>query len=207
MMILHKSATMLFRLESLIIISLLLLMPLAGQAQDLLSFTSSEKTISPQRAPVKKSAPAKIRPMVKPQQARAAGHQQPVCEGEPLPDIETKDLRIEGSGKHGESHKITVEIVNSGQCASGAFSIKATMRIQAQGIDKVVQLGTKGAPSLKPCKNESCDEASYSLVFTFIPQYNHAFYDVTVDVDAGNNVSEFRENNNRIRGDLRIQIY
>jgi len=206
-MILHKSATMLFRLESLIIISLLLLMPLASHAQDLLSLTLQEKKTGLQGAPVRKSAPAKIRPVVEPQQATAAGHQQPVCEDAPLPDIEAKNLRIEGSRKPGESHTITIDIVNRGQCATGAFSIKATMRIQAQGIDKVVQLGTKGAPSLKPCKSETCSEASYSLVFTFIPQYNHAFYDVTVDVDAGNNVSEFRENNNRIRGDLRIQIY
>jgi hypothetical protein len=204
MMKLHKSAAMLFRLESLIIISLLLLMPIAGHAQDLLSFTSQEKT----RAPARRSAPAKIIPVVNnPLQATAAGHQQPVCEGAPLPDIEAKDLRIEGSGKHGESHSITVDIVNSGQCATGAFTIKASMKIQAQGIDKVVQLGTKGAPSLKPCENETCNEASYSLGFTFVPQYNHAFYDITVDVDAGNKVSEFRENNNRIRGDLRIQIY
>jgi hypothetical protein len=206
-MILHKPAPMLFRLKSLIIISLLLLMPLAGHAQDLLSLTLQEKKISLQRAPVRNSAPAKIRPVVKPRQARAAGHQQPVCEGAPLPDIEAKNLRIEGSRKPGESHTITVDIVNGGQCATGKFSIKATMRIQAQGIDKVVQLGTKGAPSLKPCKNETCSGASVSLVFTFTPQYNHAFYDVTVDVDAGNNVSEFREDNNRIRGDLRIQNY
>jgi hypothetical protein len=206
-MIVRKPATMVFRLESIIIISLLLVMPLASHAQDLLSLTTQEKKISPQGIPVRNPAPAKIRPVVKPLRATVAGHQQPVCEGTPLPDIEAKNLKIEGSGKPGESHTIIVSVVNRGQCATGIFSIKAAMRIQAQGIDKVVQLGTKGAPSLKPCKSETCSEASHSLVFTFIPQYNHAFYDVTVDVDAGNNVSEYRENNNRIRGDLRIQIY
>jgi len=182
-------------------------MPLVGHTKDLQSLTLSEKTISPQGASVRKSTPAKITPMVKPQQVTAAGHQQPVCEGEPLPDIETENITINGSGKHGESHEAIVAIVNHGQCATGAFSIRATMRIQAQGIDKVEQLGTKYAPSLNPCRSKSCAEASYSAVFTFIPQYNHALYDVTVDADADNNVNEFRENNNTIHDDLRIQIY
>ncbi len=181
-------------------------MPLAGQTKDLQSNTLSEKKISPQGVPVRRPTPAKVTPLIKPQQVTVSGHQQPVCEGEPLPDIEIENITINGSGKNGESHEANVTIVNHGQCATGVFSIKGAIRIQAQGIDRVEQLGVKYAPSLEPCRSESCVEASYSAVFTFIPQYNHALYDITVDADADKNVNEFRKNNNSIHDDLRIQI-
>ena len=194
-MIIHKTATLLFKVESFFITSLLLLMPLTGYSQDL------------QKTPVRITAPLKINTTIKPRQVTAAGHKQPVCEGVPLPDIEAKNIRIEGSRKQGTPHKVVVHMVNNGQCATGKFKIKAKMRIQASGIDKVVQLGTKGARSLKPCRSKPCGESSLSVVFRFTPQYNHAFYDVTVDVDSANKVNEFRENNNQLRIDLKIQNY
>jgi len=168
-MINHKVANMISRLEALIIISIFLLIPIAGHAQDF------------QMTPVQKTAPVKLNPTINPQQARVAGYKQPLCTGAPLPDIDAKDLRIEGSGKHGQPHRVKLIIVNHGQCETGKFSIKASMRIQGQGIDEIVQLGSRGAPSLKPCKSETCSEASHSVAFKFTPQYNHALYDITVD--------------------------
>ena len=81
------------------------------------------------------------------------------------------------------------------------------MRIQASGIDKTVNLGSKGVPSLKPCRNDNCSEASHGFGFKFKPTHNHALYIVTVEADAGNGVNEFREDNNREQVDLRIQNY
>jgi hypothetical protein len=145
--------------------------------------------------------------MARPARATAAGHQQPVCSGTPLPDIATTNMTIGGPRKQGKSHKVTVNFVNRGQCATGKFTVKASMKIQASGVNKIEQLGTKGAPSLKPCRSKPCGDATSSVSFTFVPQYNHAFYDITVDVDAKNVVNEFRENNNQIRGDMRIRVY
>lgn len=195
-MLYHKAVTLLFRLESLIIISALMLMPIAGHALDL------------KKTPVRKTAPVKTQSKpINPRQARAAAMAQPVCAGAPLPDIDVTDLRLSGSGKQGKAHQVTVDIINGGQCATGKFSIKASMRIQGQGIDKVVQLGRKGVPSLKPCRKDPCSGASSSVVFRFTPQYNHALYGITVEADPGNNINEFRENNNSAQVDLRIQNY
>lgn len=198
---------MLFNSASLVVITSLLLMPLAGHTQEVLAATTSDKTVSPQRVPIRTTTPPKIKTTVKPQQARSAGHQQPVCTGAPLPDIDVTDIRIDGPRKHGKSHNAEVYFVNSGQCATSKFTVKASMRIQASGVDKTVQLGTKGAPVLKPCRSKPCGDASHSVSFSFVPQYNHAFYDITVEVDAANVVNEYREDNNKIQGDLKIQNY
>jgi len=169
---------------------------------------ATPQVASPQRSQARKRpAPTQLSPLLSPQHATPAGTQQPVCEGTPLPDLVAKNLTVDGSGLPGDPHTITVSVVNHGQCASGRFAIKAYVRIQGQGVDKVEQLGSKGAPSLEPCRSDTCSEASYSTVFNFVPQYNHAYYDFTVEVDSGNNVNEFSENNNEVRNDLSVQVY
>jgi hypothetical protein len=154
--------------------------------------------------PTKNAKPIRINPGVSPRQVRTAG-QQPTCSGAPLPDIAVQGINIDGPRKPGKIHKVTVSVVNQGQCATGKFAIKATMRVQGQGVDKPVNLGNRGVPSLQPCRSKNCAEASFSTTFSFRPAYNHALYTVTVEADAGNSVSEFRENNNKIVDEMRIQ--
>lgn len=144
------------------------------------------------------------------------GFQQPTCEGTPLPDIEMlPDIRLRGSsvpdGADGLEvvlpFSISVIVVNRGQCDSGAFSIKAKMRIQAPGVDKIVQLGSKGAPSLKTCRTSNCGDSTHGVRFDFTPQYNHAYYNFTVEADASHSINEFNEENNITDQEFKIDMY
>ena len=145
-----------------------------------------------------------------------AGVHQPVCEGAPLPDIEI----LHGSGMSGSAvlnssggidvvqpFSFSVVVINRGQCATGIFSIKAEMRVQASGVDKVVQLSSKGAPSLKPCRTSNCSDSRHSVRFEFTPKHNHGYYDFTIEADASHSINEFNEENNEIHDDLRINEY
>ena len=117
------------------------------------------------------------------------------------------NIQIYGPGRHGEVHDVSVNVVNKGQCDSGPFAIHVKMRVQAQGVDQMVEIGNKGMASLEPCRSSGCAEASHSESFSFTPQYNHALYDITVEVDSTDSVNEFNEKNNEIRRDLRIDNY
>ena len=144
---------------------------------------------------------------ISPQHMTATALQQPTCEGAPLPDLMINNIQIYGPGRHGEEHEVSVNVVNKGQCDSGPFAIHVKMRVQAQGVDKMVEIGNKGVGSLEPCRSAGCAEASHSESFSFTPQYNHALYSITVEVDSTDSVNEFNEKNNEINRDLRIDNY
>jgi len=160
--------------------------------------------------------PAQISTMIKPGTVTQADIHQPTCESAPLPDIEA----LYGSGIQGGSvlnssggitvtlpFSVPVIVVNRGQCDTGIFSVKAEMRVQAQGVDKVVQLGSKSIRSLPPCRSKSCNEAKESISFDFTPEYNHALYSFTIEADATHSIDEFNEDNNEIEPDFRIDEY
>ena len=191
-MMLSRSAPLLCSLKSVTPIPFLLLASLPAIA----ATTADIET-------VKNASPPRIQSGVSPRQVRAAG-QQPTCSGVPLPDIEAANVSISGSGKQGKVHTVNVGVVNRGQCATGKFSIRASLRIQATGVDKTIDLGRKGAPSLQPCRKRPCN-SSHSVSFRFTPAYNHALYTVSVDVDDTESINEFREDNNQIVDELRIQ--
>jgi len=156
--------------------------------------------------------------MLSPQQVTPTGFQQPVCEGAPLPDIEvlpnigmygSSTLNAAGNFEVVIPFYISVGIINRGQCATGRFTIKVEMRVQAQGVDKVVQLGPKGVASLQPCRSRSCRDTGErkSVRFEFTPEYNHAIYQFTVEADASHSINEFNEENNEVLYDMRINKY
>ncbi|MES0370817.1 MAG: CARDB domain-containing protein [Mariprofundaceae bacterium] len=163
-----------------------------------------------QRAEVPMQFSTKMKPI------SPVGFKQPVCEGTPLPDIEMlPDIRMRGSsvpdGADGLEvilpFSISVIVVNRGQCDTGRFSIKANMRIQAPGVDKVVQLGSKGAPSLKSCRTSNCGDSTHGVRFDFTPQYNHGYYNFTVEADASHSINEFNEENNVTDQEFKIDMY
>jgi hypothetical protein len=156
-------------------------------------------------APPGQAGPAAATPVYKTQHANAAGNQQPMCDGAPLPDITFSSLTFGGSGRLNETQDLTVTVVNTGQCASGKFSVKATLRIQNENTDSTMVLGSKGIGSLDPCRSSSCAEASDSVTFWYKPESKFTLYDFTIEADAGNNVNEFNEDNNFIYNSLRYQ--
>jgi len=138
------------------------------------------------RKPVQRAElPKQFSTMLKPGTVTQVGVHQPTCEGTPLPDIEA----LHGSGIQGSSvlnssggitvtqpFSVPVIVVNRGQCDTGIFSVKAEMRVQAPGVDKVVQLGSRGIRSLPPCRSKNCGDSKDSTRFDFTPQNNHALY-------------------------------
>ncbi|ATX82990.1 CARDB protein [Mariprofundus ferrinatatus] len=168
------------------------------------------------RKPELRTRPVQATTAISPQTLSSASFQQPTCEGAPLPDIEALyGSGIQGGAVLNSSGGITVTlpfsvpviVVNRGQCDTGIFSVKAEMRVQAQGVDKVVQLGSKSIHSLPPCRSKGCGEAKESVRFDFTPQYNHALYSFTIEADATHSIDEFNEDNNEIEPELRIDEY
>jgi hypothetical protein len=157
--------------------------------------------------PARQPRRVQVPPVMRPLKATASGQQQPVCESAPLPDLTVSDITISGPGEPDRQHGISLTVSNKGQCASGVFTVKATVRIQSSTIDKVLTIGTRGVGSLQPCRSSTCSEAQQSLSFDFIPQYNHALYNFTVEADPGNVIKEFNEDNNTVVNDLRITVY
>jgi hypothetical protein len=156
------------------------------------------------KVPEKKIVPVQATTRVRPSELTASGLQQPVCEGAPLPDLAISEVNIDGPERAGESHTVNVTVVNRGQCASGPFNISASVRVQASDVARVDALENKNSLSLQPCRSAGCNEAEESFKFQYVPQYNHALYRFSLQVDPGNVVNEFNEKNNVLSQELRV---
>lgn len=174
------------------------------------------QSTSQARKPVKSSLPTQMSTTMPLDGVAQVGMKQPICEGTPLPDIEMlPSIGMKGSAILDSAgglevvlpFSISVVVVNRGQCDSGVFSINAKMRVQGSGVDEVVQLGNKGAPSLKPCRTSDCSDAKHGVRFDYTPQYNHAYYYFTVEADATHSINEFNEENNVTNQEMRIDQY
>jgi subtilase family serine protease len=168
---------------------------------------AARPTASRQQVPAQRPVTAQATTRVRPTELTAAGLQQPVCEGAPLPDLAISGINVSGSGRAGESHSVSVTVVNRGQCASGPFSVTASMQVQADNVGENIALGSKSQLSLNPCTSAYCNEASRSVSFAFLPAYNHALYRLEVEADSQNSINEFNEKNNKIAEELRIDTY
>lgn len=134
---------------------------------------------------------------VSPQQATLQGLKQPTCSDAPLPDLVISNVSLSGNGYPGTEHSLGVTVQNSGQCASGIFSVRVEVleQVPARNIHRTREVDTKGYRSIEPCRSSICDSATMYFNYTLLPDY-YAYYDFNILVDWNNGVQEFNEDNN-----------
>ena len=158
-------------------------------------FTVGVQQVIPLDAPKKQLSVAKV--------------PQPVCTGQPLPDIVTRHISIHGGARPGDEIRIQATIENKGQCATGQFRIKAEVQIQdfAKQVFKRVPMGEKTLRSLQPCTRLECQDAMTEALFRFTslnePEVTYTF---SVYPDFDFQVDEFNEENNEYEGNATITI-
>ena len=87
---------------------------------------------------------------------------------------------------------------NTGQCQSGVFLLKLQVRIQSpqNGIDEIVDIGTKKINSIPPAKTGSSSGTTTASFSFTTADYAWAQYNFIATADSTGHIQEWDEANN-----------
>lgn len=124
--------------------------------------------------------------------------EQPRCGTEALPDITIDKFQFSGPGGRwvpNQQYGVGVVLKNRGQCDSGVFFVQLDVRVQSQGKDETIKVGTKKVNSISPAKGSSA--GTYAVAFDYrTANYPWAQYTFTARADSTGHIEEFDEGNN-----------
>jgi hypothetical protein len=124
--------------------------------------------------------------------------EQPRCGTEALPDITIEKFQFSGPGgrwQPNQQYGVGVVLKNRGQCDSGVFFVQLDVRVQSQGKDETIKVGTKRVNSISPAKGSS--PGTFTASFNYrTANYPWAQYTFTATADSTGHIEEFDEGNN-----------
>jgi hypothetical protein len=124
--------------------------------------------------------------------------EQPRCGTEALPDITIENFQFSGPGgrwRPNQQYGVGVVLKNRGQCDSGVFFVQLDVRVQSQGKDETIKVGTKRVNSISPAKGSSA--GTYTVSFNYrTADSPWAQYTFTATADSTGHIEEFDEGNN-----------
>lgn len=126
---------------------------------------------------------------------------QPRCNEPALPDITIESFKFSGSAgtwQPSQKYRVGVVVKNIGQCETGVFLVKLSVRLQVPSIrnDETLPVGTKKVYSIQP-RRTGVSEGTSEVWFDYVPgDYQWAQYTFTAVADSTNHIQEFDEANN-----------
>jgi hypothetical protein len=123
---------------------------------------------------------------------------QPRCNTQALPDIIIEEFQFSGPGgrwRPSKRYGVSVVLKNRGQCDSGQFFVKLMVRVQSQGNDETMTVGTIKMNSIPPARTGTPGRATAAFNYT-TADYPWAMYTFTAVADSTNHIEEFDEGNN-----------
>ena len=116
-----------------------------------------------------------------------------------LPDLVIDEFQFSGPAgpwRANEQCWIAVVVRNRGQCESGVFLLKLQVRVQSQGKDETLTVGSEKVNSMQPQKTGSSPGTTTVSFGYKTAVYPWAQYTFTAIADHTNHIKEWDELNN-----------